>query len=200
MPIRLAISAVALAVAAIEPAFAPVGSGPHASFLAGIAHPFSGLDHMLAMLAVGLWAAMLGGRAVWAVPASFVATMIAGFGLALAGISLPFVEPAILASVMVLGLLVAASVRVPVAGGPALVAVFALFHGQAHGSELGLADRAPYLLGFAAATILLHGAGLALGRLVVPAAGSGDRIGGLAVRALGAGIAAIGAGLGTGLV
>jgi urease accessory protein len=143
------------------------------------------------MLAVGVWAAMLGGRAVWAVPSSFVGTMALGFLLAMAGLALPFVEPAILASVVVLGLVVAAAVRLPVAAGALLVGAFALFHGFAHGGEMGAASPAPYLLGFAAATAALHAAGIAIGHALGSGA-LGDRAARLAARGLGAGAAAMG--------
>jgi len=101
----------------------------------GLAHPFTGLDHVLAMIAVGLWASQIGGKARWLVPAAFVSVMGAGFLLAMAGFALPYVEPAILASVMGLGLLVALAVRLPAAGAAGVVGIFALFHGHAHGAE-----------------------------------------------------------------
>lgn len=155
-----------IAVAGATPALAHLSPEDHGSFLAGLTHPLFGLDHILAMVAVGLWAAMLGGPAVVIVPAAFVATMIVGFGMAMAGIGLPFVEPVILASVVVLGLVIAAAVRLPAAGGAILVGAFALFHGHAHGAELGVATAAPYLAGFALSTALLHCAGIALGLML----------------------------------
>jgi urease accessory protein len=182
---RIAIATAAL-FAAATPAFAHLGPGEHGSFTAGFSHPLFGLDHILAMVAVGLWATMIGGRAVWLVPSAFVGTMVAGFALAVAGVPLPFLEPAILASVVVLGLLVAAAVKLPVAAGSALVGLFALFHGHAHGGELGTASALPYLVGFAVATALLHGAGIGIGLLL------GSRAGTIAVRALGAGTALAG--------
>lgn len=102
----------------------------------GFVHPFGGPDHLLAMLAVGLWAAQLGGRARRAVPAAFVAMMAAGGVLALGGVALPGVEQGVAVSVLVLGLLIAAATRVPVPFGMLLVGVFALFHGHAHGGEM----------------------------------------------------------------
>ena len=104
-----------------------------------------------------------GGRALWAVPASFVGTMALGFALALGGVSLPFVEPAILASIVALGLLVAMAVRMETAACAAVVGIFALFHGYAHGSELGAAGALPFGAGFVVATALLHIAGIGLG-------------------------------------
>lgn len=166
------------------PALAHLAPGEHGSFAAGFSHPLFGADHILAMVAVGLWAAQIGGRAMWAVPASFVALMLAGFGLALAGVPLPFVEPAILASVVALGLLVALAVRVPAGVGAAVVGLFALFHGHAHGGEIGSATALAYGAGFALATTLLHGAGIGLGLLA-------GRSGAIATRVLG-GLTALG--------
>ncbi|AJY48107.1 protein hupE [Martelella endophytica] len=150
-------------LAAAAPAFAHLNPAEHGSFMAGLSHPLFGADHILAMVAVGIWAAMIGGRAMLIVPASFVITMGIGFALALSGMSLPFVEPAILASVVGLGLLVALAVRVPATVSAAVVAVFALFHGYAHGTELGGAGALTFGLGFMAGTALLHAAGVGLG-------------------------------------
>lgn len=138
------------------------------SVAVGFFHPLLGVDHILAMGAVGLWAALLGGRAVWTVPTTFTLCMLAGFGIALTGISLPGVEPGIAASVVILGLLVAATVRLPLAPSVGLVGLFAVFHGHAHGAELTGATSA-FALGFVAATALLHGAGLVLGCQILAA-------------------------------
>jgi urease accessory protein len=148
---------------AAAPAFAHLNPAEHGSFPAGFSHPLFGADHILAMVAVGLWAWMIGGRAIWIVPTAFVATMLAGFLLALIGMPLPFVEPAILASVIALGLLVAMAVKLPVVPAAVIVGVFALFHGHAHGGEIGSAGALAYGAGFAVATAILHGAGVALG-------------------------------------
>lgn len=159
-------------------------TGDHAvtGFVSGLAHPFMGLDHLFAMIAIGLWAAQQGGRALWAVPAAFVAAMLAGGGLAGSGITLPHVETGIAASVLVLGLLIATQRQWAVTAGMALAAGFALFHGYAHGLEMPLAASPMlYALGFVLATVTLHGAGI-LGRL------AGRR----AVELAGAGIAATG--------
>lgn len=145
------------------PAFAHLDPAEHGSFMAGATHPLFGADHVLAMVAVGLWAALLGGRAVLLVPAAFVAAMVGGFLLSMAGFPLPFVEPAILASVVAIGLLVAMATRIPVGACAALVGLFALFHGHAHGGEIGAATAFAYLAGFALATTFLHAAGVALG-------------------------------------
>ncbi len=150
-------------VASSAPAFAHLDPAEHGSLMAGISHPLSGLDHILVMIAVGLWAAQVGGRALWAVPGSFVATMAAGFALAMAGVQLPLVEPAILASVVALGLLVAMAIRMQTVACAAVVGVFALFHGYAHGGELGAAGALPFSAGFIVATALLHVAGIGVG-------------------------------------
>lgn len=145
------------------PAAAHLDPASHGSFAAGFTHPIFGLDHILAMVAVGLWAAMLGGRAMLAVPASFVAMMALGFGLAMVGFGLPLVEPMILASVVVLGLLVGTAARMPLGAGMMLVGLFAVFHGHAHGGEMGAATPFGYLSGFLVGTALLHAAGLGAG-------------------------------------
>lgn len=145
-------------------ALAHPGHGPEAgAFAHGLLHPLTGLDHLLAMVAVGLWAALAGGRALWALPLAFVAAMLAGFGLGAAGIALPAVEPAILASVVVIGALVALAVRLPLPAAVALVALFGLAHGHAHGTEGPAAGLAGYAAGFTLATAALHAAGLGLG-------------------------------------
>ena len=149
------------------PAFAHLDPMEHGSFAAGFSHPLFGIDHILAMVAVGLWAALLAQstdrRSLWLVPAAFVGTMIAGFLAATAGAPLPFVEPVILASVVVIGLLATVALNVPVATAMAMVGFFAFFHGHAHGGEIGEAGAGAYAAGFALATALLHAAGVALG-------------------------------------
>lgn len=154
-------AAAALSIAA-TPALAHLNPAEHGSFAAGLSHPVFGLDHILAMVAVGLWAAALGGRAIWALPVSFVGAMMVGFAAALAGMGLPFVEPMILVSVLALGLAVALSLRLPVAAAAGIVGIFALFHGHAHGGELGAAGALAFGAGFAISTALLHAAGIAL--------------------------------------
>lgn len=146
------------------PALAHPGHGSETyGLVAGFVHPLSGLDHLLAMIAVGLWAALLGSRAVVMVPAAFVACMLAGFGLAVAGVGLPGAEPWIAASVAVFGLLIAALIRLPLLPSLALVGTFATFHGHAHGAELA-GTAAGFGLGFVVATIVLHGTGIVIGR------------------------------------
>ncbi len=128
--------------------------------LAGLTHPLMGLDHLLAMLAVGVWASQLGGRARWQLPLSFLAWLAAGAGLALSGVGLPMVEGGIATSVLLLGLLIALAVRLPTAVGGALVGVFAVFHGYAHGSEMpALSTPWQYAAGFMLASAALHGVG-----------------------------------------
>ena len=159
---RLSI-ALTLSVGAVSPAFAHLNPAEHGSFAAGFSHPLFGADHILAIVGVGLWAFLVGGRAIWAIPTAFVVAMMIGFAAALAGIGLPFVEPAILASVVALGLLVAMAVKLDTVMSAAIVAVFALFHGHAHGGELGSAGAFRFGVGFVIATALLHVAGIGLG-------------------------------------
>lgn len=144
------------------PALAHVDPAAH-GLVAGLSHPFGGLDHLLAMAAVGVYAALLGGAARWALPLGFVAGMTGGFGAALAGLSLPSVEPMIAASVIMLGLLIAFAARIGPAAATLLVAGAGLFHGHAHGSELGASDALGFGAGFVIATLALHAAGVALG-------------------------------------
>jgi urease accessory protein len=133
-------------------------------FVPGFAHPLTGIDHVLAMLAVGLWAVQLGGRALWVVPSTFVTVMALGGVLGMNGLSLPAVEQGILASVLILGMMVAAAVRLPLLASAAMVGGFALMHGCAHGVELGSSASAfSTIAGFVLATALIHGAGIALG-------------------------------------
>jgi urease accessory protein len=144
----------------ITPAFAHLDPEEHGSLRAGFSHPLSGLDHVLTMAVVGLWAALLGGRSIWLVPATFVVTMMAGFGMGMADVGLPFVEPATIASAVVIGLLTLMALRVPTVVAMVMVGTFALFHGHAHGGELGAAGALPFMAGFGIATVLLHTAGI----------------------------------------
>lgn len=179
---------VALAGMSLLAGTASAHTGDHAAaagFAGGLAHPFIGLDHLLAMIAVGLWAAQQGGRALWAVPAAFVGTMALGGTLAWSGIALPQAEAAIALSVLVLGVLVATRRRWAATAGAALAAGFALFHGYVHGLEMPLAaSPAPYAAGLMLATACLHGLGIA-----------GSLAGRRAVRVAGVGIAAAGVAL-----
>ena len=145
-------------------AFAHPGIGDAHGFVHGLAHPLGGIDHILAMVAVGIFAWQLGGRALWLVPATFILVMAAGAALAMAGIPVPHVELGIAASVIVLGAIVALGLNVPVAVAMGLVGLFAVFHGHAHGTEMPLDHAgAAYAAGFMLATALLHLGGIALG-------------------------------------
>lgn len=154
---------------ALQPgmAFAHTGLNGAAGFAQGLLHPVSGADHLLAMVAVGLWASQAGGRAMWAIPSVFLAAMVLGGGLGIAGVPVPYVEEGILASVLVFGLLAAGASRLPLSWSVPAVGLLASLHGHAHGVELPADIGAvPYTVGFVAATALLHGAGLGLAALV----------------------------------
>jgi urease accessory protein len=147
-------------VLAASPALAHVDPAAHSSLAAGITHPIMGTDHVLAMLGTGLLAVMIGGRALWAVPSAFVGAMALGYALALAGFALPMVEPLILASVLVIGALLALAARLSVGAAMALVALFGAAHGAAHGAELGTAGAFSFGVGFVLATAALHLVGI----------------------------------------
>ncbi|MGH7445593.1 MAG: HupE/UreJ family protein, partial [Longimicrobiales bacterium] len=123
-------------------AHAHTGMGASTGLIHGFAHPLAGADHLLAMVAVGIFAAQRGGRALWALPATFVGVMIAGFLLARGGIAMPGVEPVILASLLALGLLLAGAVRLPPLAAATTVGAFAIFHGLAHGAEMPAGNMA----------------------------------------------------------
>lgn len=143
------------------------GHGFEWDFAGGFAHPIGGLDHVLAMVAVGVWAARLGGRARWAVPATFVGVMTVAATLGMNGVAPGGIEQMIAASLLVFGLMITLTKRLPLYAGISLTALFATFHGFAHGVELPAGSGAvSYVLGFVTATALLHAAGLGLGRLV----------------------------------
>jgi urease accessory protein len=145
-------------------AWAHVESGQAGGFLSGLSHPVSGLDHVVAMIAVGLWGAQLGMPALWVLPVAFPMLMAVGGMLGLIGVPLPGVEVGIALSAVVLGALVLGRVRLPLAAAVVVVALFAVFHGHAHGTELQAGQNAMlYSLGFVIATGLLHGVGIAIG-------------------------------------
>ena len=170
-------------------AFAHVGFHA-AGFAEGLAHPFSGLDHVLAMVAIGLWASQLGRPAYWLLPVSFPLVMALGAMVGAAGMPLPWVEIGIAASVVVLGAAIAMSLKPSLLASMALIAAFALLHGHSHGAELPQsASGLAYGAGFVAATLGLHAIGLALG------AWSGRPTAVLAMRTAGAAIAAVGVAL-----
>jgi urease accessory protein len=181
---------VALAGAALllaSPAWAHVQQGQAAGFLAGLRHPVSGLDHILAMVAVGLWGAQLGAPAIWLLPVTFPVVMAFGGFLGLVGIALPGVEVGIAASGILLGAMVAREARPPLWLAAALVGFFAVFHGHAHGTELPAGQSGLlYSMGFVTATGALHGLGIAIGE--VRRWGWGRRalrLGGVAIAAAG---------------
>jgi urease accessory protein len=186
-PLLVPALALVATAATVSGASAHTFGAQGAGFAQGFAHPFGGIDHLLAMVAVGLWAAQRGGRALWAVPIAFVAMMALGGVAGALGLALPLVEFAIAASLIALGLAVAFAVRLPVALSALLVGLFALFHGHAHGNELPeTASALAYGIGFIAATASLHALGVATGVLLKRDAGR------LLVRFGGAGIAATG--------
>ncbi len=156
-----------LAAALLIPgaAFAHTGIGAHGGspFAAGFLHPLLGADHVLTMIAVGLFAAMTGGRARWAYPCAFVAAMVGGGLAGFEGADLPVIEPTILASVVVLGAAIAFAIRPPLPLACGVIALFGAAHGYAHGIEAAGLGGLPYALGFVLATSILHGVGLGLG-------------------------------------
>jgi urease accessory protein len=189
-------SQTALAAAVVEgaallfagPAAAHTGTGLPGGFVSGFRHPFSGLDHMLAMVAVGLWGASLGRPLIYALPVIFPAVMVGGAVMGMYGVPLPPVQIGIALSVFILGGCIALSLRAPVWAASLIVAAFAVFHGYAHGNELpSAADPISYSTGFVLATGLLHVLGISIGFLE-------DRPGGVvATRSVGGIIAAMGA-------
>jgi urease accessory protein len=157
-------------------------------FSNGLLHPLTGLDHICAMVAVGLWAAQRGGRALWLVPLTFVSIMVIGGIFGMGGVGIPYVEQGIAASVLVLGIFIAAAVRLPLAASAAIVGLFALFHGYAHGAEMPDSSSGfAYGIGFVVATASLHLSGIALGITAQRFASAQP------VRYLGGGIVACGA-------
>ena len=173
-------------------AHAHTGHSSVSGFAAGFSHPLGGLDHALAMVAVGLWAARQGGRAMWAIPAAFVGAMAVGGALGMAGVALPFVEGGILASILVLGLLLATGAKLPASAGAAIAGAFAIFHGHAHGAEMpASASGIEYALGFVAASGLLHAAGIGLA-LAIGRAACGPRASEMPLRFAGAAVALAG--------
>ena len=180
----------ALFVLTTTSTLAHTGVGFATGFAAGFSHPIGGLDHLLAMVAVGILAAQLGGRAIWVVPATFVGMMLAGAVLGIMGVGVPYIEQGIIGSVIILGAVIAVGRRLPLALAVSLVGMLAVFHGHAHGTEIPVdASGLAYATGFAAATIVLHTMGIGIGigaqkasNKVVPAA---VRVGGAAIAAAG---------------
>lgn len=170
-----------------SPVLAHTGTGVVGGFSAGFSHPILGLDHLLAMIAVGLWGAQIGGRAVWELPVTFPLVMAVGGAVGIAGVPLPHVEVLIGLSVVLLGLAIAVAFKPASWLAMIGVGLFAIFHGHAHGAELpNAADPMAYAVGFVVATGLLHLAGIGIGLLV------GQKFDGWATRGIGAAIAASG--------
>ena len=171
----------------IPPSLLPHEGGVAEGFLSGFLHPVFGPDHVVAMVAVGLWGAQLGRPAIWVLPIAFPLVMALGGTLGIAGLGIPAVELGIAVSAVVLGLVVATAARPPLWVAALLVGAFAIFHGHAHGTELpGSANPLAYALGFVLATGCLHASGIALGAL------TGSRAGAATVRTCGGFIAAAG--------
>jgi urease accessory protein len=188
---RLALAA--LLLAASGPALAHEGGLAAGGFGTGFLHPLLGLDHVVAMVAVGLWGAFLGAPAIWVLPVAFPLVMALGGALGVMGVALPAVETGIAASAIVIGVAVALAFRPPIWIAAVIVAFFAIFHGHAHGTEMpGALSPLAYAAGFVIGTGFLHLAGIALGLL------TRSRPGMLAVRAMGGGIAVAGLGFLTG--
>lgn len=148
-------------------AFAHPGHSDAIGFTLGFMHPLGGLDHMLAMVAAGLYAAQLGRRALWALPLAFVAAMTAGGAFGYVGYAVPMVEQGIALSVIAMGAAIALGLKLPALAAGSLVALFAVFHGVAHGSEgASAASFVPYAAGFVLATMMLHLTGIMLGSAI----------------------------------
>jgi urease accessory protein len=161
---RLVVALAALALA--QPAFAHEQVGVAGGLASGLLHPLTGMDHLIAMVAVGIWGAQLGAPAIWVLPITFPLVMAFGGVLGVLRIPLPMPEVAIALSALVLGAAVAMRLRLPFAAAAAVVAVFAVFHGHAHGAELpGSANPLAYGAGFVVATGLLHLCGILIGTL-----------------------------------
>jgi len=179
--------AAALSLLVHGPAFAHVESGTATGLVSGLLHPVTGLDHLVAMIAVGLWGAQLGSPAIWLLPITFPLVMAFGGLLGLAKLCLPFAEQAVALSAVVLGALIMLRARPPLWIAALVVATFAIFHGYAHGLELPhAADPLAYGAGFVIATGLLHLCGILIGTLMRWPLGEG------VVRACGAVVGVVG--------
>jgi urease accessory protein len=184
---NVAILATLLVAIPLSLAEAHTGEGVAGGFVAGFEHPIFGLDHLAAMVAVGLWGAFLGQPAIWVLPVVFPLVMAFGGVLGIAGVPLPYVETWVSGSAVVLGLCVALALRAPLWFAALIVGAFAVFHGHAHGTELpNAANPLAYAVGFVTATGLLHLAGIAIGLLAAFSAGR------IVVRTAGAVIAVAG--------
>jgi urease accessory protein len=179
--------AVLISLAFAQAAFAHVESGQAAGFFTGLSHPWSGMDHVLAMIAVGLWGAQLGSPALWVLPIAFPMMMAVGAMMGLVGIPLPGVEIGIAFSAIVLGTMIWAQVRPKLVISIVMVGIFAIFHGHAHGTELPAGQSGLlYSMGFVIATGCLHGVGIALGLVhSLPAGKLALRLAGTFISAMG---------------
>lgn len=188
----IAISFLLVAVASSS-AMAHTGAGSATGFVTGLTHPILGLDHLLAMVAVGLWAASMRGRAIWSLPAAFVGAMLVGGVLGIAWGGFPLVEVGILGSVVILGLAIASRVSPAPVFAAAVVGLLGVFHGHAHGTEMPLgASGVEYFAGFVVATVSLHLAGIGLGRVLDQAGWASalaPRLAGLSIALAGVGLA-----------
>ncbi len=162
-------------------------SGNAGGFISGFSHPLTGLDHIVAMVAVGLWGAFLGGRAMWTLPVVFPVVMALGGALGVLGMPLPGVETGIALSGVILGAMVALAAKPPLWVAAVIVGIFAIFHGHAHGTEIPAAANAiTFATGFVVSTGLLHLAGISFGLLVKwPWGRIAVRAGGVAVSLVG---------------
>ena len=191
----LAVASAVFVALLAAPAFAHTGVGLTGGLLSGLEHPITGLDHVVAMVAVGLWGAFLGRPAIWILPVVFPLVMAFGGALGVLAVPLPYVEAGIGLSGLLLGLAVAFAAKPPIYVSAIIVGVFAIFHGHAHGAELPeAANPFSYALGFVVATGLLHIAGIAFGYLARWPMGK------MAVRAGGGAIALAGLGFLTGVL
>ena len=181
------LSTAIVALMLTQPAFAHEQAGVAGGLVSGLLHPVTGLDHLVAMVAVGIWGAQLGAPAIWVLPITFPLVMAVGGVLGVLKIPLPMPEVIIAVSALILGLAVATRLRIPFTAAAIVVAVFAIFHGYVHGAELpGSANPLAYGVGFVTATGLLHLCGIAIGTLTRWSAG--ERV----IQGLGAGIAGLG--------
>ncbi|WP_456716973.1 HupE/UreJ family protein [Bradyrhizobium sp. USDA 4353] len=185
--LQIVASAALLSALNASPLLAHEQAGVGGGLASGLLHPLTGLDHLVAMVAVGIWGAQLGGVAIWVLPVVFPLVMAFGAVLGILKIGLPVPELVIALSALVLGLAVTLRLRVPFAAAAAIVAIFAIFHGHAHGAELPTsANPLAYGLGFVVATGLLHACGITIGALARWP--GGERI----IQGVGAAIAALG--------
>ncbi len=172
-------------------AFGHTNVGETSGFIHGFMHPIGGADHLLAMFAVGLFASLVGGRALFLIPLSFVVMMAVGGVFGISGLEIPFVEEGILASVVAIGALAAFGLKLPTVLSVAIVGMFAIFHGVAHGAEMPInANGFSYALGFMIATSFIHIAGIVFAMSIAKIFNSKlSRLTGIAISAAGVALA-----------